>query len=138
LLERLLVLVVLGLALGIVAVLARKGAGRRLRRAQKTPAHELWDGLEERPDGRPAVVAFSTPSCAACHTAQKPALAALEARSPGAFRILEVDASARPEVAHRFGVMTVPSTAVLAGDGRLTALNPGFASADKLTEQLAL
>jgi thioredoxin-like negative regulator of GroEL len=137
LLERLLVLVVLGLALGIFAFLARKGAGRRLRRAQKALAPELWDGLGEAPDGRPTVIAFSTPSCAACHTAQKPALAALEARSPGAFRILDVDASARPEVAHRFGVMTVPSTAVLAGDGRLTALNQGFASADKLAEQLA-
>ena len=87
--------------------------------------------------GRPTVVAFSTPSCAACHTAQKPALAALEALRPGAVRILEVDAAARPEVAHRFGVMTVPSTAVLGGDGRLTALNQGFANAEQLAGQLA-
>jgi thioredoxin-like negative regulator of GroEL len=137
LLERLLVLVALGLALGMVAFLVRKGAGRRLRRAQQTPAPELWDTLGQGPDGRPTVVAFSTPSCAACHTAQKPALAALEALRPGAFRILEVDAAARPEVAHRFGVMTVPSTAVLGGDGRLRALNQGFANAEQLAGQLA-
>lgn len=137
-LERLLVLVALGLALGILAFLARKGAGRRMRTAQQIPVPELWDALGEGPDGRPTVIAFSTPSCAACHTAQKPALAALEALRPGAVRILEVDAASRPEVAHRFGVMTVPSTAVLGGDGRLTALNQGFANAEQLAGQLAL
>jgi thioredoxin-like negative regulator of GroEL len=137
LLERLLVLVAVGVALGMVVLLARAGGRRRLQMVQATPAQELWDALQSGPDGRPTVVAFSTPSCAACHTAQKPALAALEARSPGAIRILEVDAAARPEVAHRFGVMTVPSTALLGGDGRLTALNQGFASAEQLAQQLA-
>jgi thioredoxin-like negative regulator of GroEL len=84
------------------------------------------------------VVAFSTPSCAACHTAQRPALAQLESRAQGAVRVLEVDAAARPEVARKFGVLTVPTTAILDPSGRLTALNNGFAPLSRLAEQVGL
>ncbi|MBJ7600070.1 thioredoxin family protein [Candidatus Nephthysia bennettiae] len=82
------------------------------------------------------MVAFSTPSCAACHTAQRPALTQLEARTGGAVRVIEVDAAHRPEVARTFGVLTVPTTAILDPDGRVTALNNGFAPTDRLAAQV--
>lgn len=126
------------LAVALVVVAAQALARRRLSRTRALPAEEIWNALGASSDGRPAVVAFSTPSCAACHTAQKPALVQLESRSEGAVRVLEVDAAERPEVARRFGILTVPSTAVLDPSGRVTALNNGFAPASRLAEQIGL
>src|SRR5438874_197909 len=53
--------------------------GRRLRRllAADNPA-PFWDSLGETPDGRPTLVTFSAPSCAACRSAQAPAVSAVE------------------------------------------------------------
>jgi thioredoxin-like negative regulator of GroEL len=137
-LDRLLVLAGLVLGLSLLVFAARVVARRRLRRARALPTDETWQALGTAPDGRPAVVAFSTPSCAACHTAQRPALAQLESRAQGAVRVLEVDAAARPEVARKFGVLTVPTTAILDPSGRLTALNNGFAPLSRLAEQVGL
>ena len=136
--ERLLLLGALALALVVVGAAGRALAGSRLRRTQGVPSRELWAVLAAVPDGRPAVVAFSTPSCAACHSAQKPALAELERRAEGAVRVLQVDAAERPEVASRFGILTVPATAVLDRSGQLSAVNHGFAGADRLAEQIRL
>ncbi len=126
------------LGLSLLVFVARVVARRRQRRARALPTDEIWQALSTAPDGRPAVVAFSTPSCAACHTAQRPALAQLERRAQGAVRVLEVDAAARPEVARKFGVLTVPTTAILDPSGRLTALNNGFAPLSRLAEQVGL
>jgi thiol-disulfide isomerase/thioredoxin len=127
--DRLLILLGLAMTLALLAVGARWLARDRVRRVRALPS---------APDGRPAVVAFSTPSCAACHTAQKPALAALQSRAEGAIRVLEIDAASRPEVASRFGILTVPATAVLDPTGQLRAVNHGFAGADRLADQLGL
>jgi thioredoxin-like negative regulator of GroEL len=136
LLERLLILAAIGVLLASVGILARALARGRLQTVQFAPPQTLWDAIKEGPDGRPLVVAFSTPSCAACHTAQKPALTRLEAQAGGTVRIVEVDAAAQPEVARSFGILTVPSTAVLDGEGRVLALNQGFASTERLAGQL--
>jgi thioredoxin-like negative regulator of GroEL len=136
LLERLLVLAAIGVLLASLGILARARARARLQTARSAPPETFWDAIKEGPDGRPLVIAFSTPSCAACHTAQKPALTRLEARAGGTVRIVEVDAAAQPEVARRFGILTVPSTAVLDGEGRVLALNQGFASTERLAGQL--
>lgn len=133
------VLLLLGLAaLFVLAVLLTRwwARARRERLAAGSPG-PLWEVLGAAPDGRPTVVAFSTPSCGACRTAQAPALEALE-RQLGAerVRVLRVDASDRPEVARTFGVLTVPSTVVLAGNGRVAAVNHGFAPLARLEAQL--
>lgn len=136
--ERLLVLTALA---GLVAVLVTGGrllAGRRLRRLRELRPGPLWAALETAPDGRAAVVAFSSPRCAACHTAQRPALAALEERAQGRVRVVHVDAAERPEAARAFGVLTVPATVVLDARGAVVAANQGFATAEKLAEQLGL
>jgi thioredoxin-like negative regulator of GroEL len=136
LLERLLILAAVGVLLASLGILARARARARLRSVQSAPPETLWDAIREGPDGRPLVIAFSTPSCAACHTAQKPALTRLDEQASGTVRIVEVDAAAQPEVARRFGILTVPSTAVLDGKGRVLALNQGFASTERLAGQL--
>src|SRR5205807_2603104 len=82
----------------------------------------LWAVLRAEPDGRPTVVSFSTPSCAACKSSQGPALVALKAKLGGSLRVILVDASERPEVASTFGVLTVPATVVLDSRGGVADL----------------
>jgi thioredoxin-like negative regulator of GroEL len=139
-LERLLVLLALGVLFTLAVVLVRAWSARRLRQllcASKAAAAPFWDSLGEAPDGRRTLVAFSTPSCAACRTAQAPAVSVVEQRlGASEVRVIRVDAALHPEVARTFGVQTVPSTVVLAPAGRVVAVNQGFAPTQRLVEQL--
>jgi thioredoxin-like negative regulator of GroEL len=82
-------------------------------------------------------VVFSTPSCAACRTAQQPAVEIVAARFGPGLRVLRVDLAERPAIGHAFNVLTAPTTVVLAGDGRVGSVNHGFAPADQLSAQLS-
>ena len=91
--------------------------------------------LGARADGRLTLVQFSTPSCAACHTAQAPAVAQVAQRiGTQQLRVLHVDAADQPDIANAFGILTVPSTVVLDPGGRVAAVNHGFASTQQLEE----
>ena len=135
---RLLVLAAVVVAVGVLVAGGRLVAGWRLGRVRSAGPAPLWRALDLEADGRPVIVAFSTPGCAACHTAQRPALAALEARAPGRVRVVHVDAADRPDVAGVFGVMTVPATVVLDAAGEVLAANQGFATAERLAQQSGL
>ena len=52
-------------------------------------------------------------------------------------RIEKVDAVADREMADRFHVYTLPTTVVIASDGRAVHVNYGYAPAPKLERQLA-
>jgi thioredoxin-like negative regulator of GroEL len=137
-LERAAVLLALGALVALAVVAVRAWNGRRLRHllGASNPA-PFWDSLGEAPDGRPTLVTFSTPSCAACRSAQAPAVSAVEQQFGAArVRVIRVDAALRPDVARVFGVQTVPSTVVLAPAGRVVAVNQGFAPSRRLVEQL--
>ena len=136
--ERLLILGAIGVLVLVLILGGRLLSGRKLSRLRTTDPDYLWALLRSEPDGRPTVVAFSTPSCAACKTAQLSALTALKAKLGTALRIIQVDASDRPEVASTFGVLTVPATVVFDRRGRVAAANQGFATADELAGQLQL
>jgi hypothetical protein len=88
------------------------------------------------PVGPVRVLAFSTPQCQQCHLLQKPALAEVAAQTEQV-EILSIDALEQPELAERYGILTVPSTVVLAPNGRASAVNYGFAPARVLLEQIA-
>lgn len=134
------VLVLAGVAALLVALVlgGRMLADRRRLALRRKPQQELWSALGTQPDGRATIVAFSTPSCAACWSAQKPALAALLSRAPDLVRVIHIDAAEHPEVAHAFGVLTVPATVVLAGSGAVLAANQGFATEQRLADQAGL
>jgi len=133
--ERLAIVVLVAVALAVTVVVGRRWNASRV--ATLTSAAPLWEALGETPDGRRAVVAFSTPSCAACHTAQAPAIQLAEQQlGASSVRVIRVDASRQPEVARAFGVLTVPSTVVLEPAGRVVAVNQGFAPSRRLIEQL--
>lgn len=135
--ERLLILLAVAAAVALTVVAVRAWNQRRVRSVMHAAGTQAWDHLGEAPDGRPALVTFSTPSCAACHTAQAPAVKAVEAQlGPATVRVIRVDAARQPEVARAFGVMTVPSTIVLASTGQVVAVNQGFTPSGRLVEQL--
>src|SRR5688500_7084588 len=101
-LERLLIL---GLLVALVLVgwlLVRLWRAARLRRlrAEDRPLVALV------PLGRPAVVAFSTPTCAECHTRQAPALARLAAEMGDATTIRTVSALEQRDLADHVGILT--------------------------------
>jgi thioredoxin-like negative regulator of GroEL len=136
-LERLALLAAFTVLLVLAVLLVRMWNARRVRRVLDGPSTAAWDSLGETPDGRRTLVTFSTTSCAACHTAQAPAVSAVEERLGAAqVRVIRVDAAQRPEVARAFGVLTVPSTVVLAAAGKVVAVNQGFAPSGHLVEQL--
>src|ERR1700694_5090708 len=137
-LERITISLAVAGLLVLAVILARAlntcGLGQLLATSNAAP---FWDSLGETPDGRPTLVTFSTPSCAACRAAQAPAVNLVEQRlGTSEVRVIRVDAALHPEVARAFGVQTVPSTVVLAPAGRVVAVNQGFAPSRRLVEQL--
>ena len=131
--ERLIMVAIVVATVWLTVVVLRRRNARRL--AQLVGRSDLWRHLDLAPDGRPTLVTFSTPSCAACHQAQAPA-ARLVVERLHDVRHVDVDAAAQPNVARAFGVLTVPSSAVLAAAGQLVAVNQGFAPSTKLIEQI--
>jgi len=135
--ERFALLISVALAVAVAIVVIRGWNQRRAHSLTKVAGSQTWQSLGEQPDGRRALVSFSTSSCAACHTAQAPAVTAAEAHlGPEVVRVIKVDAARQPDVARAFGVLTVPSTIVLAPTGQVVAVNQGFAPSGRLVEQL--
>ena len=136
-LDRLFLVIAIAAAFWCAVWLVRLFVRARSRHLLQGDSRSLWSALGANPDGRTTIVSFSSPSCAACRTAQTPAIGAA-ARLVGsdAVRVVGVDVAAQPEVARAFGVLTVPSTVILAADGRLAAINQGFVPTDRLTRQL--
>jgi thioredoxin 1 len=92
--------------------------------------------LNEYRVGHPAILYFTTPTCIPCKTVQRPAIHAVQEQLGGRLQILEVDASARPDLADYWGVLSVPTTFVIDPRGQPRHINHGVATADKLYSQL--
>ncbi len=99
----------------------------RSRRARRLAA-----GATAAPAADPYILYFTGDSCTVCKTHQEPALAKL-----GGVRIDKVDAVEERTLADRFHVYTLPTTVVMAADGRAVHVNYGYAAAPKLERQLA-
>jgi hypothetical protein len=80
----------------------------------------------------PYIIYFTGDNCTVCRTHQEPALARLRD-----IRIDRVDALAERTLADQFHVYTLPTTVVMAADGRALHVNYGYAPAPKLERQLA-
>ena len=94
--------------------------------------------LREEPttaDG-PRIVYFTTQTCVVCKAQQEPAIAAVLERVGGSLRVERHDAVEDRALADRYGVLSVPTTAVYDGAGELVSVNRGFAPASLLLSQL--
>lgn len=135
--ERLIILVIAAIILGIALLAVRLWVQRQLRALQDASSAPLWNALGALPDGRPTIIAFSTPGCAVCQTTQTPALQALEKKlGSSRVRVMKVNAAAHPKIAATFGVLTVPTTVVFSTTGRVSTANHGFAPLETLAEQI--
>ena len=122
-------------AVGAIVLIAAGLEAFRSRRARRlalaspsAPSGHLPINGEDKP----YILYFTGDSCTVCRTHQEPALARL-----GDVRIEKVDAVADREMADRFHVYTLPTTVVVASDGRALHVNYGYAPAPKLERQLA-
>lgn len=121
-----------GLLLALVAVYLgiQLGAAYRRRRRVNVMSEP---GLS---DGRRTVLFFTGEYCTVCHYRQKPALDALQGEMDGSLRVVELDAARETALARRFGVLSLPTTVILAADGTVGAVNYGFAPRDQLRAQV--
>jgi thioredoxin 1 len=93
-------------------------------------------GLESIQPGVPAILYFTTPTCVPCRTVQRPALARLVERLGESVQVVEIDASAQPELANYWGVLSVPTTFIIDSRGRPRRINHGIANVEKLQGQI--
>ncbi len=88
--------------------------------------------------GIPAIVYFTTPTCAPCRTVQRPVIRSIVARLGEWFQVIEVDASEHPKIARDWGVVSVPTTFVIDSRGKPRHVNHGVVNAQTLIKQLEI
>ena len=86
--------------------------------------------------GKPTLLFFTGEYCTTCKYRQKPAIELLQ-RDIAGLRVVEIDAAREEQLARRFKVLSLPTTVLLAADGRVGAVNYGFAPGEQLRAQLA-
>lgn len=82
------------------------------------------------------ILAFSSADCHQCHTMQTPALQRVTGARTYQVSVEEIDAPASPELTRRYQVLTLPTTVILDAAGRVHAVNYGFASTQRLLDQV--
>lgn len=130
--ERWLILAAFALLLAIAVLVSRWGNQQRTRRLALA---DLPAELLALAAG-PAVLYFTTATCAQCRSQQTPALAQVQAQR-GDLQLLKLDAVENRALADYYHVMTVPTTVVLDGRRKPVAVNHGLAPAERILAQLA-
>jgi thioredoxin-like negative regulator of GroEL len=102
-----------------------------LLRARKN----VFSLFESQPD-TPVIVYFTTPDCVPCRTVQRPAIEKVRGMLGENLKVVEIDATERPDLAKRWGVMSVPTTFLLDERGEARYVNNGVTRAEKLIQQI--
>ena len=95
-----------------------------------------YRGLENFIPGSPAILYFTTPACIPCKTVQRPAIQSLKRKVEDGLQVIEVDASAQPELANHWGVLSVPTTFIINKRGEPRHVNHGVTRAEQLLKQI--
>ncbi len=123
---------VLALAIIVIGVLGYWLINQRLLVRAKSNIFTLFNQLPNKP----VIVYFTTPDCAPCKTVQRPALNRVTQLLGDSLEVVEIDATQRPDLAQKWGVMSVPTTFLLDARGEARYVNNGVTRAEKLMEQL--
>ena len=127
-LERLLLVLAIGIALVIIYNIARRlSLWRKSRHALELDQYHV---------GKPAILYFTTPGCAPCKTIQRPALEQIADLLGEKIQIIEIDALVETQLADKWGVLSVPTTFIIDHLGRPRGMNHGIAKVEKLIHQL--
>ncbi len=84
--------------------------------------------------GQPTLLYFRSDSCAVCPT-QSRYLAGVD---NGRYHLHTINVDHQPDLAHQYGVMTLPTTILLDPTGQVRDINYGLTPPHKLNQQLAL
>jgi thiol-disulfide isomerase/thioredoxin len=120
------------IAIIIVGIFGYWLINQRLLVRAKSNIFTLFNQLPNKP----VIVYFTTPDCAPCKTVQRPALNRVTQLMGDSLQVVEIDATQRPDLAKRWGVMSVPTTFLLDARGEARYVNNGVTRAEKLMEQL--
>ncbi len=93
----------------------------------------------QAPVGRshvPAILYFTTPDCVPCKTIQRPALERVIQAIGDRMDVVEVNAYEKPDLARKWGVLSVPTTFILDANGTPRHVNHGATPAAKLLKQM--
>lgn len=124
----LIALAIVGLGIGVYGLTNRAVLMRASRKNYR--------GLENFKPGASAILYFTTPECVPCKTIQRPAIQTLQQEIGDDLQVIEVDASAQPELANHWGVLSVPTTFIINKSGEPRHVNHGVTRADKLLKQI--
>jgi thiol-disulfide isomerase/thioredoxin len=134
--EQLLARFLIAVGLSLLGLALYWGWNRfQIRRLGRVRASRLR-GLESFQPGVPGILYFTTPDCQVCITTQKPALRRLEAEMGDGVQIVEIDATAQPDLADYWGVLSVPTTFIIDAKGQPHHINHGLTNMDKLRRQI--
>ena len=122
----------LAIVIIVVSIFAYWWINQRLLVRVRSNILTLFDQLPNKP----VIVYFTTPDCAPCKTVQRPALNRVTQLLGDSLEVVEIDATQRPDLAKRWGVMSVPTTFLLDARGEARYVNNGVTRAEKLMEQL--
>ena len=118
------------LIISVGVILYQLGNRWLLLRASKLPR---VSGFSQH--GKPTLLYFTTPSCAPCKTIQRPAIERLQQLAGDRLQVIEINAESQPEIAKQWGVLSVPTTFVLDGQGVPRHVNHGVTHVDKLLQE---
>ncbi|HMO56701.1 MAG TPA: thioredoxin family protein [Roseiflexaceae bacterium] len=131
LIERLLALIALIAALYGIRAAIHAWQARRVAQLHEA---SLFAGVI--PAGKPAIIAFSTPTCNDCRVLQKPALERLSASLGQHVSIQMISALDHHELTDQLGILTVPATAIVDARGSLQRINLGYTDEHQLAAQI--
>lgn len=120
----------------ILIAAALIGAGVLVYRLLLSAQRRLAAQVVGPGSSRPALLVFTSPTCAPCKLQQMPIVSRLMQRWGDRLELRIVDVTRQPDVADRFAVWSLPTTIVLDPAGNVSAINQGVASERKLGEQL--
>jgi thiol-disulfide isomerase/thioredoxin len=117
----------------IVTGLAVYGFANRLVLARAAGKFKTLQGFTP---GIPAILYFTTPTCAPCKTVQRPAIQKVKQALGEKVQVFEIDASEHKDLADEWGVLSVPTTFIIDKKGQPRQVNHGVTRAEKLLTQL--
>ena len=88
--------------------------------------------------GRPNLLYFTGPYCAACKYHQTPIVEAISAKLGDSIAVKQYDVSIHPELTHHYKILTLPTTIIVNRLGEVTHVNYGVTRQDMLETQLLI